>query len=74
MKALDFNCLKAHTFQAIGFKYRPAPPLHDGIRDGAVDVVTERCANAAAAGVAEGEAVERGETRLSVVFVRKGAR
>ena len=48
--------------------------LRHGIRDEPIDVVTERCANAAAAGVTEGQAVKRGNVRLSVVFVQKGAR
>ena len=30
-KALSFNCLKAHPFPAIGFKYHLAP-LHRGAR------------------------------------------
>jgi hypothetical protein len=53
--------------------------LRHGIRDAATDRVSELCANVdgllqggAGAYVKVGDAVERGEKRQSVVFVRKG--
>lgn len=46
--------------------------LRHGIRHRDVDVATDRCVNAAVAGVEIGDEVERGRVRYSVVFVRKG--
>ena len=31
-KALGFNWLKVHPFQAVGFKFQPPAPLHGGDR------------------------------------------
>jgi len=48
--------------------------LRHGIREASVDRITPLCVNAAVAGVKVGDEVERGETRVSVVFVRKERR
>jgi len=45
--------------------------LRHGIRKGFVDVVTSACVNAESARVSVGATVPRGETRVSIVFVRK---
>ena len=45
--------------------------LRHGIRKGFVDVVTSACVNAESASVSVGATVPRGETRVSIVFVRK---
>merc|ERR1712146_111005 len=47
--------------------------LFHGIRDAREDLITERCANAAAASVAIGDVLPRGTRRLSLVFVHKWA-
>ena len=39
MKALGFNFLKAHPYQAIGFKYQPAPLQQGKMLDGLEDDV-----------------------------------
>ena len=46
--------------------------LRHGIREASEDRVGPTCANGTVVDVATGDVVERGETRLSVVFVRKG--